>query len=642
MFDSVLTEEPRFFGALYGKMKAYRELFQWENVILCCDKILEINPKAVTAIEHKIWSLYALDKIETALELANEAIKEYPDNPTIQKCLDECLKKKGKKEKPILKEKKIEKPTKPISRALTVPIREPVTEKSSDFIRMKNTNKWLIGIVYTYLAVIFVLFLLVDSIFFNNLNSNTVIFIQIGFYACILGSFLILIFLDKNTNLRELGISTQNLTTSIFVGIFVSSGFLITALLFWKSPMSQDFSTILNFGILCIFVGFVEEFYFRGYIQSKARKSIYGVRAIVITGLLFAFLHIPKYIFQSISSNSIQYISNIPSTIESLIIVGLLFGFIRENTKNIIGPIIGHATWDFYLFIYTPMNTIQLQLLPTNYNLFITVASYAMIGTFLLAWAISSALRINILEDPRELDVIIEGISNIANKFRKKILKLQYKTEALSMKQNYYRYSNLYAFRSLEIVKRKLETKIAYFNARRDLYIDILDKINVDNYSEMMNYKDVQEKKAKKALSISYRRVVSSPVYIEARKAKRPEYNSQGFKITGINSRIREFELNKLNSEGKIELYSKKQELYQDKNPRYLQQLEFQKEKLKYQIEYYNELITLYSNIAETVTRENQKEKRNYLNEQVKIARKQLYEKVRTKNLQQYHRTSKR
>ncbi len=642
-FDEVITEEPRFFDAIIGKMKVYRELYQWENVIKCCDKILEINPNEITAIEHKIWSLYALDKIDEALNLAKKAQRTYPDNYTIQQCIDASLEKKQKIEKPVIAKERIIK--KPIAERKIEPETRPLEELETvralpDTSEMRKTNKFLIVVVYSYLMAAIITFLIIDVLFFNNLNYYTRLFIQIGLYGCLLISFLILISFDKHTTIRELGISTENLLNSILIGIFVSSGFVIVALLFWIGPIIEDFLTILTIGFLTIFIGIVEEFFFRGYIESKARKSSRKMIAILITGILFAVLHVPKYLLLPIVSRNYSYLASIPSTVQSLIILGLLFGFIRENTKNIIGPIIAHSTWDFYLLIYMPSTTYQLYSIanPGYFMIFQMVASYAMLGTFLLAWLLSSRSKVNTLEDPRELPIQIAELYSKADKYKKTISKLQNKINYLSRRQDYYKQHNYYAYRSLELKKRKIQSKIDFYKNERENILNLAENITLENYNEMMDNKDRQLIIAKNDLNLSLRNATREPISFKPERLASPRINQFGFNVMPINSKIQELERKKESIQRKIESYSLKQERIQYRNPRYVRQLEVKIEKFRCQIEYYDILIDTYKNIASTISNTNYREKRKLLNEKTRYAKRELNEKIRSINLQYYRR----
>ncbi|MFX1451803.1 MAG: type II CAAX prenyl endopeptidase Rce1 family protein [Promethearchaeota archaeon] len=620
-FDRVTAQDPRYIDALIGKMKVYRELYQWQNVINCGEKILEINPKERIALEHKIWSLYALDKVDEALELSKQAQKYYPDNESIQQCINAILEKKGKKESYIPKEPREIKP-------------------QPDISEMKKTNKFLIGAVYAYLIIVIVVFLVIDLIFFIKLNFNTRLLIQIGLYSCLLGSFLILIYFDEHTNLRELGISTDNLLNSTLIGIFVSSGFVITALLFWIGPIITDILTILIIGFLTILIGIVEEFFFRGYIQSKARKSTRKMIAILLTGLFFAILHIPKYFIIPFTSNNIYMFASITATVQSLIILGLLFGFIRENTKNIIGPIIAHTTWDFYLLIYTPMTVFQLYTIPRPqyYTMFQGIASMAMLGTFLIAWAISSALKVNILEDPREFGMEIEAINSKIQKYEKKKDKLQYQVSYYTRRQEYLGHSNYYAYRNLEFKKRRLECKIDYFDTLKSLFSDLSERITLENYTELMNYKENELKTMKRNLNNSIKDVIRSTLVPKPAMPKIPRSNQYGYNVIPLYSIIRNLEQKKQEILRKFEYYSFKLEMVQNKNPRHARELELKKDKMRYKIEYYDRLIDTYRDVAETISNSNSREKRKLIYDEKRMAKLELNEKMRNANLKYYRR----
>jgi len=640
-FDTVLNEEPRFFDALIGKMKVYRELFQWQNVILCCDKILEINPKEIIAIEHKIWSLYALKDYKAALDIAEKSIQEYPNNASIQRCLNECkarikdIKKISPDKEEFKKKTKEIKHGKKLEDLKKIVIPQKVESEAGilpDLSEMKKTNTFLYTTVYAYLMVIIIIFLIISLFYFDNLSINTSLLVEIGLYACLLGSFLLLVLLDPHTNSQELGISTQNMLTSLFIGIFVSSGFVITALLFWVGPITTNTVTILELAILTALIGITEELYFRGYIESKLRKTTSTFRAILFTGLFFAFLHIPKLFIAPIITQDISYFVSIPSAVQSLVVLGFLFGFIRENTKNIIGPIVAHATWDFYLLIYTPMNYTQLYSISNirYFSIFEMVASYAMIGTFLLAWAISNAMKVYRLEDPRELVTNIEELLNSAKRYEKKARKMEYKVKILSIRQSSYKGYPFY--KGLELKRRKLKCKIDFYNEKKELYQKLAEELNLENYADLMYEKKEEESRTKNVLSQNIINAVRSPVTQRDFQIKMPRYNNFGYDLSGINSKMSRLQRQKIELQTKLELYSMKQDLIRDKGPkvnREILYLELKKEKIRIQIEYYDRLIGFYSEIAESVNENNQKQKREFLREQIEYAKSELQQKMR-------------
>jgi uncharacterized protein len=93
-----------------------------------------------------------------------------------------------------------------------------------------------------------------------------------------------------------------------------------------KRVLEEDSSSVLIFmfffGILAAPV--IEELLFRGFIQPAVRTSFGKLRAILISGLLFATVHLNVYVFLQI------------------FLLGLLLAYLFEKTGSLIAPITVH------------------------------------------------------------------------------------------------------------------------------------------------------------------------------------------------------------------------------------------------------------------------------------------------------------
>ncbi len=117
---------------------------------------------------------------------------------------------------------------------------------------------------------------------------------------------------------------------------------------------------------------------FRGYIQANYLATVSQIKAVLLTGMLFALLHIPSYLV----SGAFLNVLGLPS----LILIGLLLGFTRIYTGNIYGVILVHTTWNYYLFLFSPVVTTETEISEMIIPL---VASLAMWGTLVLAMLIA-------------------------------------------------------------------------------------------------------------------------------------------------------------------------------------------------------------------------------------------------------------
>ena len=77
---------------------------------------------------------------------------------------------------------------------------------------------------------------------------------------------------------------------------------------------------------------FLEEFLFRGIIQSKLERAIGQKKAIIYQGILFMFIHLPVNCFNFfLDENSLRFIS----AFIFQLINGIIFGLIFLKTRNI-------------------------------------------------------------------------------------------------------------------------------------------------------------------------------------------------------------------------------------------------------------------------------------------------------------------
>ena len=96
------------------------------------------------------------------------------------------------------------------------------------------------------------------------------------------------------------------------------------------------------------------------------------MRAVLLTGLLFAFLHIPSYI---ISGNYLGLFGLL-----SIFLIGLILGFTRIYTGNIWGVMLAHGTWDFYMLLFTPTYGLLIPALIASLLMWFTILSFMFIA----------------------------------------------------------------------------------------------------------------------------------------------------------------------------------------------------------------------------------------------------------------------
>ena len=110
----------------------------------------------------------------------------------------------------------------------------------------------------------------------------------------------------------------------------------------------NSFALDISWYLLLIFFysnAFLEEFLFRGIIQTKLERALGQKKAIIYQGLLFMLFHIPVNIFEfSLTGNVIRFISNF----EFQLFNGVILGLIYMKTRNIWMSVTCHYLYNWF------------------------------------------------------------------------------------------------------------------------------------------------------------------------------------------------------------------------------------------------------------------------------------------------------
>lgn len=189
---------------------------------------------------------------------------------------------------------------------------------------------------------------------------NMVVFIII-----LLGFFLLFITIKKKDRYKILKDSNNTLLSDILFSfvffifsfpiiIFISQfleGILIIlfkvsklpdqiAIQYLKNSMKTPSLFILAIIAIAILAPILEEFLFRGILQTYLKKYMRKYSAIVLSSLIFSFFHF----------SSAQGISNIV-IIGTLLVLSLFLGICYEKRKSIITPIIFHSCFNILTIV---------------------------------------------------------------------------------------------------------------------------------------------------------------------------------------------------------------------------------------------------------------------------------------------------
>ncbi|HUY00169.1 MAG TPA: type II CAAX endopeptidase family protein [Candidatus Deferrimicrobium sp.] len=319
----------------------------------------------------------------------------------------------------------------------------------------------LFGILMSFLVGVR---LIEDYILQNPLSTLDHTIISCALYG---GLFGFTIYYARKTQISttEMGFHGLYVPKSLLIGFIATAGYLIAVIAF-QMPLSYtpmvgigypsvpDILILLGFTML---IGLTEETAFRGYIQANYMQVMSQMKAVLLTGILFALLHVPSYL---LSGNFLNLLS-----LPSLILIGLILGYIRVRTGNIYGVIIAHATWDFYMFLFAaeiPLDAELMDLIP------ILVASVAMWGTIVLSMLVAKRWIDRPEQIPGELRK--EGILKIQS-LADQVWRLQ---QIISM----WRMSFIPQIRKIEIYKSRISMNEEIIQ----IYKEYQPQINKENY----------------------------------------------------------------------------------------------------------------------------------------------------------------
>lgn len=133
----------------------------------------------------------------------------------------------------------------------------------------------------------------------------------------------------KNFSWRILGLATAVSVLFHVVVMLVQSG-KINILPFHPSQLISQFFV----------VGITEELLFRGWFYNALRSITTPMKANAISSAMFVTSHWPSYVVSGVSIGSIVYLSIV------IFLMGLVFGYLFERSKNILVPTAIHSIWD--------------------------------------------------------------------------------------------------------------------------------------------------------------------------------------------------------------------------------------------------------------------------------------------------------
>jgi uncharacterized protein len=224
---------------------------------------------------------------------------------------------------------------------------------------MPDNKRWNLGDIFKVFLFHFFMMLVGIPVFLRvsrqisgldlvEVFGQNTILLSLSLIVNILTCFYVfyIIRVEYGLPVTSLGFTTRNWKSDVIIGlkhylivlpVIIIAGVVVDFVLrmFGIAPEQQDIiNKILNedsFGVLAFMFFFgmlaapvVEELLFRGFLQSAVRTVFGKLKAILISGFLFALIHLNAHVFLQI------------------FILGLLLAYLFEKTGSLIAPITVH------------------------------------------------------------------------------------------------------------------------------------------------------------------------------------------------------------------------------------------------------------------------------------------------------------
>lgn len=169
-----------------------------------------------------------------------------------------------------------------------------------------------------------------------------------------------LIWAKKSGNWTAVGFSRQNLSTALAWGAAAGSLWAIYTYLFFGRdgalPPLWGLQIAIAVPIWLLVMSPFQEFFFRGWLQPRLEAVAGRWRGLGLTAVLFTLWHF----FPQLEGTVTASLSlSTPIGVVSMLLAGLLFGYIFQRTQNIAAPWLAHALGGVALVVIGEMSFIQ-------------------------------------------------------------------------------------------------------------------------------------------------------------------------------------------------------------------------------------------------------------------------------------------
>ena len=196
---------------------------------------------------------------------------------------------------------------------------------------------------------------LVDDMFFLSMLSDLLLFVFVALGICVLGGSCLLKISGK-----KIGESFKTCAYIVVVSVLFALFDLFSAVFSEETyvvfPEGWQRTLVIVF-VMCVFIGLAEEAIFRGVIMhgflalgGRGKKSV--LACVIVSSLLFGLAHVVTN-FQELANADANYIAQMALKTLQTTFVGISLAAATLRTRNIVGPGLVHAAFDFVaLFMY--------------------------------------------------------------------------------------------------------------------------------------------------------------------------------------------------------------------------------------------------------------------------------------------------
>lgn len=209
-----------------------------------------------------------------------------------------------------------------------------------------------------YIVVYFIVFILIWGIrevqitpYLNLLDpfSTAVVSAVIKIIIWVIPVILLVKIVEKSDPFSYLGLRynfKKGLKWAGWISIILVTYFILLNLVVLKNDIvfNMSFNEWLNTILL---VGITEEIVFRGFLLRKLMESFRFWKANTITSLLFVSIHFPIWFYKGLFE-----FPHVLSSIVTVFILGIIFGYIYNKTNSLWSVIIIHSLYNLLVSIF--------------------------------------------------------------------------------------------------------------------------------------------------------------------------------------------------------------------------------------------------------------------------------------------------